>query len=133
MLSNWIFIIKDTESEFKKRIEDKRWPIYKFTKHKRQLRKGDNVIFYMAGSGGKKFLGMGELASELKDSGSMDSIVMLSNTKTWKDPVPMNNVLEHLKFITNKVNWGIHFQGGVIKISDDDYNLILSKKSKLTS
>jgi len=127
MLSNWIFIIKDTESEFKKRIEDKRWPIYKFTKYKRQIRKGDNVIFYMAGSEGKKFLGMGGLASELKDAGSMDSAVMLSNTKTWKNPVPMNDVLEHLKFITNKANWGIHFQGGVIKISDDDYNLILSK------
>lgn len=125
-MPNWIFAINDTQNEFEQRISDKRWPIYKFTRHRKQLRKGDNVIFYMAGSKGKKFLGEGRLASKSTPDG-MDFLVTLSDVKVWRKPVPMKMALQDLKFVTNKTNWGIHFQGGVTRLPDEDYKFILSK------
>lgn len=126
VLSNWIFVINDTQNEFEQRISDKRWPIYKFTRYRKVLRKDDNVIFYMAGSKGKKFLGKGRLASESTPDG-MDFFVTLSDVEVWKKPVHMNTVLQDLQLVTNKTNWGLHFQGGVTSLPDGDYKFILSK------
>lgn len=121
-------MINGTEDEFKQRISNKRWKIYEFTRNRKQLRKSDNVIFYMAGSKGQKFIGHGRLASETTLAGT-DFFVALSDLEVWKKPVYMKTVLQDLTFIIDKTKWGSHFQGGVSRLSDEDYRLILSKRN----
>jgi len=40
-------------------------------------------------------------------------------------------MIPELRFIFRKdARWGVHLQGGVIPLYDDDYKLIISKSSK---
>lgn len=105
-----------------------KWPIGKKTAHRYELSEGDRVVFYQGGQGGKKIVGCAELASYLvRDENNVFDWVMIRNIKLWEKPVEIKTLLEKLSFIRNKMHWGLYFQGGVIKILEKDYKVILKK------
>ena len=128
-MQSWIFVITAAYDEFKDRINKKAWPIYKNTGNKRKLRVGDNVIFYMGGPEGKKFLGTSRVDSDLIPN-SIDFSIGLSDIKIWKKPVLIKDILADLKFIVHKEKWGLHLQGGIIRLSDGDFKTIISNAKK---
>jgi len=106
----------------------KKWPIGKKTLHRNELSENDKVLFYQGGEGGKKIVGRAELASSLmRDESNIFNWVMIRNIEIWEKPVEIKAVLEKLSFIRNKMHWGLRFQGGIVKISENDYKLILRK------
>jgi predicted RNA-binding protein len=105
-----------------------KWPIGKNTVNRKQLSKGDMILFYLAGEEGKKFIGSGELLSDLTvNEKNFDSFVTLGNMKLWKNQIAITDVLNELSFIKNKKHWGLHFQGGIVRIPEKDFRLILRK------
>lgn len=62
----WIFVIKNTDEEFKKRMERKSWPIYSYTVNRKKIQSCDAVVFYKAGEGNKVLLGTAETTSAIK-------------------------------------------------------------------
>jgi len=106
----------------------RRWPIGKKTFHKKELSKGDRILFYQAGEEGKKFVGSGELFSNLHvDEENILDFVAVGNIKLWQRHIPIRELLDSLSFIKDKKHWGLYLQGGVIKISEGDYNTILKE------
>jgi len=55
-MSYWIFVINGTNKEFAKRMKEKRWPIFIHTQNRKNLRIGDQVVFYKPGLDEKNFL-----------------------------------------------------------------------------
>jgi len=139
-MNHWVFVIKDDEFVFKKRIEHKKWPIFSSTKFRKYLEIGDSIIFYQAGKHGQKFLGTAIMKSKVKPIlDRMDYYVELENIDLWKTQPSIRSIISKLSFIKNKIYWGIYFQGGVLKIDKKDHSIILkevekskTKKVKLT-
>jgi len=124
----WIFVISDTEAEFKKRMEKKEWPIFSFTANRRKLSEGDGIVFYQAGIGGQKFLGQAEVASKIKkEEDKIDYFVGMKDVKVWKNHVEMHPLINSLDFIGDKNAWGRHMQGGVRKLSRKDFTTIIKE------
>jgi len=129
-MSNWIFVMTSTVEEFKRRVNEKKWPIYAQTTHREKLREGDNVIFYIGGRAAMDFVGKARVSSKLTPIGDSNYFVSLSNIELWKKRIPVKNILQELKFILNKKKWGAYFQGGVIRLPDNDYNSIFVKSQE---
>ena len=136
MVKYWIFVsVPYTDFNtgsiyemFGKVRSPKTWPVGRKTPHRKKLSKGDKVLFYQAGENGKKIVGCTELASSLvRDENNIFDLVMIRNIRLWEKPVEIKTVLEKLSFIRNKMYWGLHFQGGIIKIPEKDYKVILRK------
>lgn len=129
-IQSWIFVISDGNDVFKKRIDEEKWPIFQNTHNRKRLRIGDKIIFYKAGTDGKKFLGSASITNKSNEYNGSFSIV-LSNIDIWKKPIKVASVLNNLKFIKNKTLWGCYFQGGVKPLTESDYSTILFKKNRM--
>jgi len=118
------------------------WGIGERTPYRKELRKGSRVVFYQAGKGGQRFIGTATIASELRpmsdDRASARRTVGieparydldLADIDIWKDPKPVVDMIQRLEFISNKDHFGVHFQGGVKRISEEDYYTIIEFKS----
>ena len=126
-MNRWIFVIRDSEEEFKERINVKKWPIFNKTRYKKEFVVGDAVLFYKAGLNGQKFLGTCKISSGLKKETSFVDNLEIKEISVFDSPVEMKDVIEELDFIKNEINWGNYFQGGVRKISEDDFSKIIRK------
>jgi hypothetical protein len=135
----WIFVSipysdynKGTILEMAKNLKQSaKWRIGKRTGSRTQLAKGDKVLFYQAGEGGKKFVGTATILSDLQISNEeIFDLITIGDIEFWRKAVPARNILGKLSFIKNKNKWGVYFKGGIIKISEEDYNTILNKSKK---
>ena len=123
----WIFVIKNTDEEFEKRMKLQSWMIYTYTPNRRQIQEGDKIVFYKAGYGNMAVLGTAETSSEVKpQNGSIDFTVGLRHIEVWKKRVLMKPLVGSLDFFVSKEQWGNKLQGGVLRISEKDYNTIAS-------
>ena len=131
-MRHWIFVIRADESVFKKRIEQKKWPIFHATKFRVFLEICDNVIFYKAGEGGQKFMGTAVLKSQATPiPDKVDYYVDMEKIDIWKNHPSIRNLIPDLGFIKNKDHWGLYVQGGVLRIEKNDYSTILKAAKKL--
>ena len=123
----WIFVIKDSDNEFQNRIKNKQWPIYHRTRNRKKISIDDQVLFYKAGNDGQRFLGNAKIKTNLKKNTMWDYSLELDEISIWKKSVLIKPLISDLDFITNKNNWGVYFQGGVISISSKDFNTITTQ------
>lgn len=121
----WIFVMNANNPEFLERIRTKRWPIYKRTSNRLQIKKGDKILFYLAGYPRRKIVASAVLSSNLKEDGEEFSVT-LYKIKVWKIQIPIRPLIESLEFIKNKAKWGGYMQGGIVKITDNDFGLLTS-------
>ncbi len=128
----WVFVIRDDESVFNKRIENKKWPIFHSTKFRTFLEIGDKIVFYKAGEHGQIFLGTAILKTKgLEIPDKMMFYVDLEAIDIWTKSPSIRNQIKNLSFIKNKEHWGLNLQGGILKMKKNDYFLILEEAKKL--
>lgn len=116
-------------AEFLERIQTKRWSLYKRTSNRLKIKKGDKILFYLAGSPRRKIVARAVVSSQVKEEGEAFS-VGLNKIKVFKKQVPIKPFIESLEFIKNKAKWGVFMQGGIVKITDNDFK-ILSHEVKI--
>jgi len=122
----WIFVTTGDGQELENRLQEKKWPIFQKTRHREELKKGDQVIVYHGGyRGSKKLVGSFTISSGLSPTGPELYSLDFSEVNLWKNPVGIHDILGNLSFVVRKDNWGIYFQGGVVRLPKKDYKTIL--------
>ena len=119
---------------------DKYWGLGIKTVFRRHLRKGDNVIFYVGGKGEHVFVGTGCIKDSAYSSSSLnktertrrvlkgqqesDYYVDFTKLSGFPLEVPAITLLSELNLFkeTDIYSWGKVLQGGVRKLTEDDYN-----------
>jgi hypothetical protein len=125
-MSNWIFVMTGNNADFLTRASSGKWPIFKRTVNRNELKKGDHVIFYLGGNNNKKIMGYALVDSGLNVNGDEFSID-LSDVVILDKPIRMSSIVESLMFVRNKKNWGAYMQGGVVRLPKIDYNTVIEK------
>ena len=105
----------------------KKWPLGKRTFHRKKLQAGDKVLFYQGGENGRMIVASAELSSALRHTENLHSFVKINRFRIWSNPIDIRELFNDLSFIKNKKHWSAYFQGGIVKISKEDYNRILRK------
>jgi len=124
---------------YERRMQDKFWGLGTRTPNRRNVRKGDKVVFYIARLE-SVFAGTAQLASDSfelnpKEQASLshgsafftsEHGVWLEAIKTWEQSRPMAAMASSLKFIKNSAQWWTYLQGGIRQIEESDYAAIVS-------
>ena len=124
------------------RIKNKVFPLYTGTKHQTLIKPNDSFIFYLAGRRKQvsfSFVAYGKIEGvEINDNYSEDDmhlsapiekIVKLKPIVEYK-PVSIYLVKDKLSFVTKKKKWGASLQGGIIKITKEDFDTIVKEMNK---
>ena len=129
----WLFIINNEVSVFKKRIESKEWPIYDKTSFRKNLRAGDYILFYKAGvNDAQKFVGKARIAAQPK--AVTDTLVYnlkIKDVSVWEKCPSIRDYLTKLSFIKDERNWGIYLQGGVKRLTKQEYSMLTRKAERM--
>jgi len=117
------------------RLKNKVWEIYDKTNLRNQLEEKSKVIFYLAGSGPNAQHFVGEAIIDkiiyANSSYSEEANTMVHSTlhfdkiTNYEGPVSIKKIMKKLTFITNPAKYGTALNGGVRRISEKDYKVIL--------
>jgi len=137
MVNYWIFVSVPftdynvgTIHEMLGKIKtSQKWSIGKGTPNRTKLAVGDKVLFYQGGENGRKIVASAELASGLQQTENLDTFVIIKNFRVWDNPVDIRPLIGKLSFIKNTKYWGVYFQGGVVKLTKEDYQKIFRKSA----
>ena len=127
-MSYWIFVMRSHAQKCLSQINEKKWILNDNTTNKSNLKKGDQVLFYVAGPHRQKIIANAVISSKLKKNNEELS-VGLYKINIWKNRLLITTLIPNLEFIKNKEKWGIHFQGGVIPITKKDFRLIMKNEN----
>ena len=151
MHAYYVLVVNDSEDldghrvpaiEVAKRwLSDNEWPMFKRTFNMKQIRAGDKCLVYLAGYNElsqhivykarvKAVIppGNGARLESNLISEPAASILKLEEIEQLNPPCPVREILPRLSFRPeNMTKWGRVFQGGCRKISESDYNMIVSK------
>jgi predicted RNA-binding protein len=120
------------------RIKEKKYPLYEKTPKLNEIKEKDEVVFYIAGKATKaqNFIGQAiidtiQIPEELsvdpdKKKYVVKKYLILENIRIFKAPIHIKSIINQLDFIKNKSNYGVYLMGGVSKITENDYKLIIS-------
>lgn len=126
----------------KERLSRGFWPLGASTRHRESFKPNDRAIFYAAGVGQMVFTATARISSTCITIGRKEGMLLedkfefvnafpfgisLEEPQYFKRPVPARELLKELSFIGNSSKWGAYFQGGVIRITEDDYKLIVAR------
>ena len=132
----------DAYTIFKRRIDEKKWPMYWSTKYQSTIKDGDKLIFYIAGVNkfrqcfvaSAKVEKVEKISNEKeatidpdKVQAQVTSYIHITDIKLFKEEVFIKNILSNLNFIQNKKNYGLYFVGGVTKIDEESNNFIVNQ------
>lgn len=124
----FIFVFNDTDAEWDKRIKSKKWPVFAKTQFIDKLKKDDNIVFYRGGAEKHIFLGTAKVV-KLEDS-KEDKFVLIDSIDVWKNPVHIKKIYDRLELIRNKAVYGVYLAGGVKKLSQKDFNVLVDSNKK---
>jgi predicted RNA-binding protein len=128
----------------KYRIKRREWGLKERTRYRRHMKPGDLVLIYLSGHReySQHFIAQAEIvkAPSINQKGSIiDSpniltsvcsewVVEFKKINIFKNPVFMKDIIQKLEFIApnRRDMWRIYFQGGAIKITEKDFDLITS-------
>jgi hypothetical protein len=123
---------------YDRRMQDKFWGLGPSTRHRKNVRKADQVVFYVARPE-QVFAGTAQLASDCFDVSREERSslshgtsffaanhgVRLESIETWAKPHPMAPLAPTLQFVKNPTQWWTHLQGGIRQVSESDYAQII--------
>lgn len=129
---------------YRHRMNDGFWGIETGRMYYCQLKKGDPVVFYIAGKEGGKFAGTAILASNhqvvpaeqarrLLHPPFLDTTegFFLTAIDRWEPTVEVRPLLKNLKMIRDQNNWQLSFRGSIIPIkSEQDYFGIVNHREQ---
>jgi len=128
-MRNYIFNINDTERELEERLDSKKWPLNPKTQFVDDLVKGDRIVIYEAGEGKHRFVGTA-IVKSLSKNKSGNRFVDIEEIEKWPKPLSIKNFFGKLDIIKNPSHYGAYLAGGIKKLSDKDYALIISQRLK---
>lgn len=119
------------------RMKDKFWGLGEHTPNRTNIRKGDQVVFYLARPE-QVFVGTAKLGTDSYELGTDEKFEMshgsailtaqygvrLEEIKTWETARPMVRLAATLNFVTNRAQWWTHLQGGVRQVEERDFAAI---------
>lgn len=120
-----------------RRLNAGMWALYKNTPHKREIQPGDELIIYLAGRNGMRFIAAataGEVNFRVKKYdadgdvliGTPDAVLEVQNVRPFKQDVAIHEVKERLCFIPKGTkSWGCVLQRGAKRLTHEDATLIL--------
>jgi predicted RNA-binding protein len=121
---------------FKKRINEKKWPIYFRTSNGKKINSGDELVFYIAGENYNSQHLVANATVETIDiinetiidpdreinyKNEVFRYLILKNVEIFNKPINIKSILNDLQFIKNKKNYGANLVGGARKISYADF------------
>jgi len=125
----------------KYRIKQKTWGLKTHTRHRSSFKENDYIIFYISGKRelSKCFVGSAQVsyspipnksgykidAPDIGSSVCSEYKMGLKNISLFNNPVEICDIINKLFFVSKNRNyWWVFFQGGAVKITQRDYNLI---------
>ena len=142
MSSYYCLVTSDTETKFARdiinsRLKEKKYPLYKKTPFLNEIKKNDEVVFYLAGKGenSQSFVATAKILSietidntTVIDPDNNNKIVIkylnLDNINFFEKKINIKSILDNLNFIKNKKHYGVTLVGGVSKIKYEDFKII---------
>tara|TARA_B100001765_G_scaffold132248_1_gene83254 strand:- start:100 stop:534 length:435 start_codon:yes stop_codon:yes gene_type:complete len=142
MSSYYCLVTSDTETKFARdiinsRLKEKKYPLYKKTPFLNEIKKNDEVVFYLAGKGenSQSFVATAKILSietidntAVIDPDNNNKIVIkylnLDNINFFEKKINIKSILDNLNFIKNKKHYGVTLVGGVSKIKYEDFKII---------
>ena len=142
MSSYYCLVTSDTETKFARdiinsRLKEKKYPLYKKTPFLNEIKKNDEVVFYLAGKGenSQSFVASAKILSietidntAVIDPDNNNKIVLkylnLDNINFFEKKINIKSILDNLNFIKNKKHYGVTLVGGVSKIKYEDFKII---------
>ena len=142
MSSYYCLVTSDTETKFARdiinsRLKEKKYPLYKKTPFLNEIKKNDDVVFYLAGKGenSQSFVATAKILSietidntAVIDPDNNNKIVIkylnLDNINFFEKKINIKSILDNLNFIKNKKHYGVTLVGGVSKIKFEDFKII---------
>ena len=142
MSSYYCLVTSETETKFARdiinsRLKEKKYPLYKKTPFLNEIKKNDDVVFYLAGKGENsqsfvataKILSIGTIDNTaVIDPDNNNKIVIkylnLDNINFFEKKINIKSILDNLNFIKNKKHYGVTLVGGVSKIKYEDFKII---------
>ncbi|MGH8679537.1 MAG: endonuclease NucS domain-containing protein, partial [Burkholderiales bacterium] len=124
---------------YERRMQDKFWGLGGRTPHRKSVRQGDQVVFYV-GRPESAFGGTARLTSDsfaltpeqqaqLSHGSAVFTVeygVWLDSISTWETSRPVASLAPRLDFIENPTQWWAYLQGGIRQVSEADYGRIVS-------
>ncbi|EMN7148708.1 EVE domain-containing protein [Vibrio vulnificus] len=118
------------------------WPLYERTPHRRNIKVGDKILFYVSGKrkGAQVILGSATI-SKIEDWTRKhtaqcpifsDNIpftaVGYDDVSVFTTPIPVREKVGQLSFIKQRPEkWGLSFMGGVTKVDKQNYEILSGK------
>ena len=142
MSSYYCLVTSDTETKFARdiinsRLKEKKYPLYKKTPFLNEIKKNDDVVFYLAGKGenSQSFVATAKILSietidntAVIDPDNNNKIVIkylnLDNINFFEKKINIKSILDNLNFIKNKKHYGVNLVGWVSKIKYEDFKTI---------
>jgi hypothetical protein len=154
MANYWIFKVKDDTNGkytrtgleiYKHRMREKVWGIREHTESGKKtanvvhLEKGDKVLFYLCGRDGHCFLGTGVLETGFRplieiviheEYLDWKQGVSLKSVNPWDNSLPIESLRGKVHFVPEGENYGSYIQGSITRISEKDYNTVISEHTR---
>lgn len=123
------------------RLRDRRWGMYKKTRNKDVITKGDRLCVYASGQkpGGMSFIGTAVVGDPIDVrkwkysdfnqhylSEPPFKMFELDEIIVFKKPVKISDVRDSLSFIPRHSKWGVVMYGGCRPLSDEDFEKIVA-------
>ena len=142
MSSYYCLVTSDTETKFARdiinsRLKEKKYPLYKKTPFLNEIKKNDEVVFYLAGKGenSQSFVATAKILSietidntTVIDPDNNNKIAIkylnFDNINFFEKKINIKSILDNLNFIKNKKHYGVTLVGGVSKIKYEDFKII---------
>ena len=142
MSSYYCLVTSDTETKFARdiinsRLKEKKYPLYKKTPFLNEIKKNDDVVFYLAGKGenSQSFVATAKILSieTIDNTAVIDpdnnnkieiKYLNLDNINFFEKKINIKSILDNLNFIKNKKHYGVTLVGGVSKIKYEDFKII---------
>ncbi len=153
-MNNWIFTVTahknsdyslTSQEVYDTRMTDEFWGLNVNTPNLKNLQQGDKVVFYL-GRPNKAFAGTATLASPVFDVPDSQKEkyshgisfykpevgVLIKDVHTWEEQKTVESLLDKLTFIKKSESWQSYFQGGVIRITNEDFQRIMDAVANTT-
>ena len=149
----WVFNIRDCKNKIRGtanllnfRFQNQVWFINPKNRYCKDIRYGDMAIVYEVGK--QRFIARFTIASEARPLRSFEKkklmfyeceenqgfwVIRIKDVDIFDNPVKISDVIHQLQFIRNKKRWGSYFSGGIVRIWDCDFRVIMRHAGKLIS
>lgn len=128
----------DAITIIKRLFKEEIWPFREGSPNLTKLQINDILLIYVCGNGRRYFYGEAEIRSKYKPFNEnitsitkelgvvwMSAFIDIKPLRTFEPPIKIQPLIASLNFIKDKKNYGLHLRLPIVRITEDDYKLII--------